>query len=309
MTPKLPPSASVCLNFCGHRGQRLRPGDFLQLAVHAHQRGLQTLGVIVEIEAVAALDAQELAVDAGAVAIVAADDAVVARAERGLAAIRAMRADGADVGHLPGARLVAVGAAGERAHGADVDAGAALVAFQVVAMVGRDFGDHSAVDHAERIHAHAFIADAHAAVAENAARRIEEHHRRKLLFGGVDLGFGVAALAGAVAEGHVLQFALAALIAHRAIERMVGEQELQHVLARGGHLRRFRADHHALGHGKRAGGHQLGHLFHFHQAHAAGGLPASGLRSSRTRGSRCPPFWRRRSPGSRVSRSPPCRRS
>ena len=197
---------------------------------------------------------------------------VVAHAERGLAAVRAVRADGADVVHLPGPRLVAVGAAGERAHRADVDAGAALVALQMVALVGRDFRNHAAVDHAQRVHAHAFVADAHAAVAQNAARRIEEHHRRKLLFVHVDLGFGEAAFARAVAEHHVLQFALAAFVAHRAIQRMVGEQEFQHVFARGGHLRRFGAHHHAFGHRQRAGRHQLGHLLHFHQAHAAGGL-------------------------------------
>ena len=40
------------------------------------------------------------------------------------------------------------------------------------------------------------------------------------------------ALAGAVAERHVLQFALAALVAHRAVERMVGQQQFQHGLAR-----------------------------------------------------------------------------
>ena len=188
--------------------------------------------MIVEIESVAALDAEELAVDAGAVAIVAADDLVVAHAERGLAAVRAMRADGADVLHLPGARLIAISAAGERAHGADIDAHAALVALQVIAFVGRDLRNHAAIDHAQRAHAHAFVADAHAAEAENAARLIEEHHRRPLLLVHVDLDFGEAAFARAVAEDHVLQFALAALVADRAIERMVGEQEFQRGFAR-----------------------------------------------------------------------------
>ena len=92
-----------------------------------------------------------------------------------------MRADGADVLHLPGPRLVAIGAAGQRADRADVDARAALVALQVIAEIGSDLGDDAAIDHAQRAHAHAFIADAHAAEAQNAARRIEEHHRRPLL--------------------------------------------------------------------------------------------------------------------------------
>ena len=257
-----------------HGLQGLRPGHFFQLAVDAHQGRLQALGVIVEIEGVASLDAEELAVDAAAVAIVAADDLVVARAQRGLAAIAAVRADGADVGHFPGARLVAVGAAGERADRADIDAGAALVAFQVIADVGRDLADHAAIDDAERAHAQAFIADAHAAEAQDAARRIEVDHRGELLFRSMNFFFRVAAFAGAVAEDHVLQFALAALIADRAIERVIGEQELQRVLARLFDLLGLGAHHHAFGHRQSACRHHLRHLFHFHQAHAAGGRPA-----------------------------------
>src|ERR1039458_5771398 len=120
--------ANRLLEFLGHRGQRLRPRNLFQLAIDAHQRRLQAVGMVVEIEAVAAFDAQELAVDAGAVAIVATQYAVIARAERGFAAVGAVRTNGADVGHLPRPRLATVDAAGERADGANVDAGAALVA-------------------------------------------------------------------------------------------------------------------------------------------------------------------------------------
>ncbi len=54
--------------------QRLFPGRRRELAAAADQRLAQALGMLGEVEPVAALDAQELAVDAGAVAIVAADD-------------------------------------------------------------------------------------------------------------------------------------------------------------------------------------------------------------------------------------------
>ena len=163
--------------------ERLRPGNRLEaVARRAASGDCRRSGCSDEIESVAALDAQELAVDAAAVAIVAANDLVVAHAQRGAAAIGAMRADGADVVHLPGPRLITVNSAGERAHGANIDAGAALVAFQMIVMIGNDFGDHAAIGDAQRVHAHAFIADAHAAVAQNAARRVEEHHRRPLLF-------------------------------------------------------------------------------------------------------------------------------
>ena len=251
--------------------------------------------MIVEIEGVAALDAQELAVDAAAVAVVAADDLVVARAQRRLAAIAAVRADGADVGHLPGTRLVAVRAAGQRADGADIDAGAALVALQVIAYVGSDLADHAAIDHAQRAHAQRLIADAHAAETQNAARRIEVDHGGELLLRGMDFFFRVAALAGAVTEHHVLQFALAALIADRAIERVVGEQELQGIFARLFDLFGFGAHHHAFGYRQSACRHHLRHLLHFHQAHAAGGRQREAFVVAERRESRCPPSWRHRS--------------
>ena len=88
----------------------------------------------------------------------------------------------------------------------------------------------------------------------------------------MELGFGEAAFARAVAEHHVLQFALAALVAHRAIERMIGQQEFERAFARLRDLRRIGVHHHAFGHRQRAGRQQLRHLLHFHQAHAAGGL-------------------------------------
>ena len=83
--------------------------------------------------------------------------------------------------------------------------------------------------------------------------------------------FRVAANARAVPEHHVLQFALAALVADRAIQGVIGEQELEHVLARLPDLFGVGAHHHAFGYRQRACRHHLRHLFHFHQAHAAGG--------------------------------------
>src|ERR1019366_5592395 len=103
-------------------------------------------------------------------------------------------------GHLPGAGLVAVGAAGERADGADIDAGAALVALQVIAHVGSNLAGHAAVDDALRAHAQSLIAHAHAAEAQDAARRIEEDHGGELLLWSMNFFFRVAALASAVTE-------------------------------------------------------------------------------------------------------------
>ena len=97
--------------------------------------------------------------------------------------------------HLPGPRVIAVSAAGERAHRTDVDALAALVALEVIFFVGRNQRNRAAVDNAERAYAHAFIADADATETQDAARGIEENYRRPLLLFRVIFDFGVAAFA------------------------------------------------------------------------------------------------------------------
>src|SRR5438552_18756415 len=92
--------------------------------------------------------------------------------------------------------------------------------------VGSDDGGCAAVLDAEREDVHALAAHPDAAVTQNAAWAVEVDHRRPLLLFAVVLGFGVEAVGGAVLEGHVLQLALAAGVADRAVERSVAEQTL-----------------------------------------------------------------------------------
>src|SRR5271167_1071493 len=125
-----------------------------------------------EIKAETALHAKEFLVDAGEVAIVGAQDLVIAHAERGLATIRAMGADGRDILHLPRPRLVTVRAARERANRANIDTHAAFFAFEMIAGVGNNDGMRPAHAHAEGLHIHAFITYTHAAIAKDAAWRI-----------------------------------------------------------------------------------------------------------------------------------------
>ena len=185
-----------------------------------------------------------------------------------------MRANRRHVVHLPGPRLVAITAAGKRAHGAHVDAHAALLAIEMVAAVGRNDRGDAAILHAQRPHIHAFAAHADAAIAEDAAGAVEVDRGRPLLLFAVVLGLDVEAFAGAVLEGHVLQFALAARIANGAVERMIAEQQLDGRFARLGNLFRLGDEHLALGHGGGASGLQLRHFFLAHDAHAARGLQA-----------------------------------
>src|ERR1700761_4678442 len=129
------------------------PGDRLQLAAAPHQRRRQALGMLIEVEAVAPFDAEELAIEAGVVAVVGANDLAVSHAERCLAAVRAMRANSADVLHLPGPRLIAVRSAGERADRADIDAGAALVALEMIAAIRNNFCGGAAIPDSQGAHA------------------------------------------------------------------------------------------------------------------------------------------------------------
>ena len=110
--------------------ERIFPARRSEFAVAANQRLANALGMIREIESEAPLAAEKFAVDPGLIAIVGAQNFVVAHAQRGLAAIRAVRARIADVGHLPRTRLIAIRAAGQRADGTDIDARATFFAIQ-----------------------------------------------------------------------------------------------------------------------------------------------------------------------------------
>src|ERR1051326_4101440 len=183
-----------------------------------------------------------------------------------------MRADGANVLHFPWAGLVAVSAGGQRADWTDVDAHAAFFTVQMVAFIGSDHGTGAAELYAERRYIHAFTADAHAAVTKNAARTIKEDHGRPLLLFFMKLAFHIARFRRTIFKSHVLQFAFAAGIADRAIQRMVAEKQFDHRLARLANFVGVRGHNHAVSNRHRAGGLELRHFFNAHQAHAAGGL-------------------------------------
>jgi hypothetical protein len=249
--------------------ERNLPAGWFELPVTANERLANTLGVMREVKSEAALGAQEFAVDSRMVAIIRAQDFVVANAQGRFAPVRAVRAGIADVGHLPGSRQIAVGAARERAHRADIDASPAFLASEPARFVGQDDRRDSARADAERLDVHALVADAHTAETKDAARGIVINQGRKLFLGIVQFFFDETGVIEAVPEGHILQLALAALVTYRAIERMIGEQELEHVLARAVHLHGIGPDDHAVGCDQSARGLELRHLFNFHQTHAA----------------------------------------
>ena len=184
--------------------------------------------------------------------------------------------------HLPRPRLVAIRSTCQRAHRAHVDAHAALLAVQMREVVRRELRRHirhdnrrrAAIFHRQREDIHPFAARPHAAVAQDAAWPVEVHHGRPLLLFAMVLRLGVKAVRCAILESHVLQLALAACIAHRAVQRMVAQQQLQRGLARLDHLRRVGEEDLPLGDLRGACGLELRDFLLAHDAHAARSLQA-----------------------------------
>ena len=195
------------------------------------------------------------------------------------AAARAVLAHARGRHEVERAGAEAVGRAGEGAHRADLHGVAGEVALERLVLVDADLLQRTALDERDERVAGDLLGEAGAAGAEHAALAVEQHLR-----GDVDrLGVGaldVLEAGGRAARAHrlVLQGALAALVAHRAVERVVDEQQLHDALLRlvGTLGRVLRLDDHAGGDGHRARGLRL---------HPAGGaLHLGGLARARRRG-------------------------
>src|SRR5215510_11367417 len=113
------------MNFFQLRGSSLCgffPRNREELIALAHHRLFDAFGMPGEIEAKTPLHAKKVAVDAAQIAVVSAQDFMIAHAERGFAAVGAVRASRGDVLHFPWTRLVAISSAGQRADRANVNA-------------------------------------------------------------------------------------------------------------------------------------------------------------------------------------------
>ena len=123
-----------------------------------------------------------------------------------------------------------------------------------------------------------FLAEAYATGAMDTAAHFAHADQRAHVFDGhYALFFLVARGRITVANRQILQLALAALVANRAIEGVVDKQKLHHRLLRLDSFIALGANHHALGHRRGAGGHGLGGFFNIHQTHTAIGRNAELL--------------------------------
>ena len=146
----------------------------------------------------------------------------------------------------------------QRADRADVGEVAGQLAGHRALEVGGDLRVLAAVQHAELGHPGDLLGEADAARALDAAGHRGLDHRAHIFV--VDRALVLLEAREAAAIGHrlVLEVALAALVADRAVERVVDEQELHHPLARLLDHRGVGADRLAVGGGQRAAGLRLG---------------------------------------------------
>ncbi len=208
---------------------RLLPRNLLETApAQALQRPREPVpGAQVRVRE-AALVADPALVDLRVVAGEDPLDLPLAHGRVDVAADRAEAADRRHVDDLPRPPLEAVLRRQERADRAELGHVAGERARVGQVLEGRDHRQRAAVRGDELAVLRDALAEAGAAVAEDAALAVERDRGRdrdRLLEG--ELLEAHPRVAGAVAEGEVLQRALAALVADRAVERVVDEDELE----------------------------------------------------------------------------------
>src|ERR1700722_5883122 len=166
-----------------------------------------------------------------------------------------------------------VGGAGQCAHWADLHGVAGEVRLERLVGVDADLLQGATLEHLDERVAGDLVGEPGAPRAQDAALAVEEY-----LGGDVDrLGeraFDVVEPGIGAAVGHclVLQRALTALVAHRAVERVVDQQQLHHpVLSLVGRFgAELGAHHHVVGHRDGARRHRFALALDLDQALAAG---------------------------------------
>ena len=263
--------ALIGLEDLGGRGQAFGPAHFLPLAIDLAQRLDRTVFAVQALVRVAVTVGQPAFVDGFVVARHGAQHFAATHVQEQVRTHRVVVTQRLACGQFPrtGAELEHL--VGQRTDRADVDDVAGQFGGQRLAVVGTDLQVLAAVHATQFIGASHVGGEAHAARALDAAGHFGGDQRTHVLVRHHTLALVEAADRTAIAQRHVLQLALAALIADRAVQRVVDEQELHHrtlelqrLLAAGGDL-------HAVHHRGGAGRRRLRRLLHVHQAHAAVG--------------------------------------
>src|SRR2546426_2964073 len=239
--------ATCLLQRVGRERDHLVVGHLLERAVAPDLRPV--LPRALELgEAVATRIAEPAVVDREIFPRLKASDPVAAGVELDVAAHAATGADARRAVQVPGATDEAVLPRRQRADGADFRPVALVVRLGGFVVEGADDGVDTALDQRQLSLPRDLLAEARAAPAEDAALAVEDDlvgERHALVE--VRLLKLEAAGAGAVVEGLILQRAFAALVADRAVEGVIDEEELEHALLVLAELLGGRLLEHALG--------------------------------------------------------------
>ena len=154
-----------------------------------------------------------------------------ARIDADVAALRVHHVDAFGLAQFPGPGVEGVGLGGQRADRAEIDHIAGKFAGERLFQIGGDLHVLAAAGGAQIGHAGDFGGEAHAAGALDAAGHDRLDQRPHIFVFDRALVL-VEAVEGGAAIAHrlVLQIAFAALVADRAIQRMIDQQEFHHAL-------------------------------------------------------------------------------
>ena len=264
-------------------GRRLEcslPRDLAQLAAVAHQGASDALVGVDRLVGEATLVAQPAVVNFGMLSGLHPQHTLVANGELDVALGRAQGADATRALDVPRSGPEAVRVGRQGTHRAELHDVAREWRHVGVAVVGGYERVRAALGEDQLVVLGDLLGEAHAAVAENAALTVDGDQRaqRQWLLE-MALGLDETRAAQSPTERDVLQRALPALVAYRAVERVVDEQELDHRVLGVPDAVGLGVDHHAVLDRGRAGCLELGDALDLDQAHAAGahGLTELGL--------------------------------
>ena len=217
----------------GHAVQGFLPRDFGKGAVGpAHERMPDPIrvdrGVVPEIAA----NAEIPVVPAGAQSRIDFDQLIVLALDRNLASVSAIGTNGLCPLEHPRTIVVHRQPAGNGPDRANLDTPAAHVAFEFITGPMRNLRERTAPVGRQCLGVNHFVAIPHATHARHATVHLGFNDRAEVLFGKDPLQFLEPADGGCVFVRKILQVAAAALVAHRTIERMIAQQQLQHPLPR-----------------------------------------------------------------------------
>ena len=140
--------------------------------------------------------------------------------------------------------------------------------------VSADFHILGTPDRTKLLNPGDFLTESHATRAMDAASHVRGYQRSEILVFYDAFLFGVARHVAAVSHRQILQLAFTALVADRAVQRMVDQQEFHRRLLCGSRFRRACEYFHALANRRRAGDQRFRRVVDLDQAHAAVGSDA-----------------------------------